>query len=254
MVLYFDTRFKRDASGKLVISPGQAIETYQDAANPTPDVAGLRWVLERLLELPESHAGAEQRAVWTRLLAAVPALPTGDRERREDHPAGGQDLRRPGQLGESRTLRRLSLPDLRRRQAGPRRRPAYMQSEVPRRHGLASGRHASGVPGPDRQGGRARRLPGRQPRRGEPLSGVLGTEFRLDPRPGPRRQPDDGARDHALAGRRRQESFVLPAWPKSWDVEFKLHAGRTTVEGVYRSGKFESLKVTPERPVKVCPP
>jgi len=40
---------------------------------------------------------------------------------------------------------------------------------------------------------------------------------------------------------------VLPAWPKKWNVEFKLRApAQTTVEGVYRDGKLESLKVTPE--------
>jgi len=40
---------------------------------------------------------------------------------------------------------------------------------------------------------------------------------------------------------------LLPAWPKDWDVSFKLHApGQTVVEGVYRDGKFENLNVTPE--------
>ena len=41
--------------------------------------------------------------------------------------------------------------------------------------------------------------------------------------------------------------FLLPAWPKQWDVEFKLRAPRqTVVEGVYRDGKMQSLRVTPE--------
>ena len=40
--------------------------------------------------------------------------------------------------------------------------------------------------------------------------------------------------------------FLLPAWPADWNVKFKLHAPKnTTVEGVYRKGKLESLKVTP---------
>ena len=39
---------------------------------------------------------------------------------------------------------------------------------------------------------------------------------------------------------------LFPAWPKEWDVEFKLHAPmKTTVEGVYRGGKLQTLKVTP---------
>lgn len=41
--------------------------------------------------------------------------------------------------------------------------------------------------------------------------------------------------------------YLLPAWPKDWDVAFKLHAPwRTTVEGEFKSGKLTGLKVTPE--------
>jgi hypothetical protein len=41
--------------------------------------------------------------------------------------------------------------------------------------------------------------------------------------------------------------FLLPAWPRAWDVEFKLHAPqRTLIEGVYRNGAVRSLRVTPE--------
>jgi len=44
-----------------------------------------------------------------------------------------------------------------------------------------------------------------------------------------------------------QHIYLLPAWPKTWDVSFKLHAAlNTTVECVYVGGKVTSLKVTPE--------
>jgi len=40
---------------------------------------------------------------------------------------------------------------------------------------------------------------------------------------------------------------VLPAWPKEWDVHFKLPApGQTTVELAYRDGALQQLDVTPE--------
>jgi hypothetical protein len=40
---------------------------------------------------------------------------------------------------------------------------------------------------------------------------------------------------------------LLPAWPKTWDVDFKLHAPRqTSVEGCVRNGEFVSLKIVPE--------
>ena len=44
-----------------------------------------------------------------------------------------------------------------------------------------------------------------------------------------------------------RQIFLLPAWPKEWDVEFKLHAPlKTLVEGTYRNGKLTSLRVTPQ--------
>ena len=44
---------------------------------------------------------------------------------------------------------------------------------------------------------------------------------------------------------------LFPAWPKEWDVDFKLHApGPTLVEGVLRGGKLQSLRVTPSERAK----
>ncbi len=43
------------------------------------------------------------------------------------------------------------------------------------------------------------------------------------------------------------EIYLMPAWPKDWDVDFKLHAPlQTTVEGRVEGGKVIDLKVTPE--------
>jgi len=41
--------------------------------------------------------------------------------------------------------------------------------------------------------------------------------------------------------------YLLPAWPKDWDVDFKLHAPQqTTMEVSIRKGKVVKLKVNPE--------
>jgi hypothetical protein len=41
--------------------------------------------------------------------------------------------------------------------------------------------------------------------------------------------------------------ILLPAWPKDWDVHFKLHApDKTSVELMYKHGKMEKLVVSPE--------
>ncbi len=50
---------------------------------------------------------------------------------------------------------------------------------------------------------------------------------------------------HSLPGK-QGKIRLLPAWPKDWDVEFKLHAPyKTVVEGTFLSGKVTRLNVTP---------
>ncbi|MCG8684200.1 MAG: hypothetical protein MI892_04955, partial [Desulfobacterales bacterium] len=40
---------------------------------------------------------------------------------------------------------------------------------------------------------------------------------------------------------------LFPAWPKNWDVDFKLHAPEnTTVEVLLKDGEVVSLKVSPK--------
>jgi alpha-L-fucosidase 2 len=40
--------------------------------------------------------------------------------------------------------------------------------------------------------------------------------------------------------------LLLPAWPKDWDADFKLHAPyHTTIEGKVRNGQLTELVVTP---------
>ena len=46
------------------------------------------------------------------------------------------------------------------------------------------------------------------------------------------------------AGRR---IIILPAWPREWDVDFKLYANyNTTVEARVRDGEILKLTVTPK--------
>jgi hypothetical protein len=51
---------------------------------------------------------------------------------------------------------------------------------------------------------------------------------------------------------------LLPAWPKEWNVDFKLHApGQTVVEAGVRDGKVVRLSVRPAsraKDVAISPP
>jgi hypothetical protein len=40
--------------------------------------------------------------------------------------------------------------------------------------------------------------------------------------------------------------YLLPAWPKEWDANFKLHLRHnTTIEGTVKNGKLSSWQVYP---------
>ena len=51
---FYDQHYPRDAEGKLRIEPSQSLETWHDATNPLPDLAGLHVLLPRLLAMPRN--------------------------------------------------------------------------------------------------------------------------------------------------------------------------------------------------------
>jgi hypothetical protein len=63
-----------DGNGHLVIYPGSAAETYKMAYNPSSTVAGLRTVLTRLLELPQTYLTDSSRANWQLMLSRIPPM------------------------------------------------------------------------------------------------------------------------------------------------------------------------------------
>jgi hypothetical protein len=244
---YFDTRFTRDASGKLVIQPTQAVETYwYDVVNDTPSVAGLQAVLERLLALPPGRILAADREDWQRIQQATPSLPV----RREGGsswvlPAERFNPKRSnienvelypiwpfGLLGVGRPDLELAVETFRRR---PEKASIGWQYD---------GQSAAAVGLADE----ARSL----------LVGKVGNSnprHRFPAMWGPNYDwlPDQ---DHGsnimltLQGMLLRpvgsRIYLLPAWPKAWSARFKLHApGRTVLEGQVRDGALVDLQVTP---------
>jgi len=88
LIAFFDQYWrKRDTHGKIVFDPAQSLETWHVAVNPLPEIAGLRFVLPRLLALPDNIAAETQRSRWARLLRELPPVPAAD--------VGGVKLLRP---------------------------------------------------------------------------------------------------------------------------------------------------------------
>ena len=57
---YIETRFTKRENGKLVIGPLNSIETYWDTTNPLPVIAGLQSTCERILRAEDTGEAARQ--------------------------------------------------------------------------------------------------------------------------------------------------------------------------------------------------
>ncbi|WP_289007285.1 DUF5703 domain-containing protein [uncultured Parabacteroides sp.] len=74
---FYHSFFSQDESGKLRITPTHSLETYWDnVCNDLPNIAGLHYVLNSLLDLPSDCSTAEDRLFWKKLRGSLPAVPT----------------------------------------------------------------------------------------------------------------------------------------------------------------------------------
>ncbi len=246
MLRYFDTRFKRDANGKLLLDPTQSIETYQTGVtNDTPNVAGLRAVLPRLLALPENVVDADTRARWTRLLSETPELPIGERKgKRVILPAKTFEGRANCENPELYTLFPFRLygvakPDLQLAQDSfdTRVEKAF--------HGWQQNAIEAAQFGRAEEARKMLVANAKRKHEGSRFPAFWGPNYDWIPD-----QCHGGNLLNTVQTMLMQTDgskiLLFSAWPKDWDVEFKLHApGKTTVEGVLRNGKLETLTVTP---------
>jgi len=258
VVTYYDQHWKRDTEGKILMSPAQAIETYQqDAVNPAPDIAGLMNVLPRLAALPENLVAEAQRAHWRKMQNELPPLPTGTTMNGKLPPRG---------VGEPNG-KRVLLPAL---HYGDSRNSENPELYAVFPYGLY------GMGKPDLQLARdtfaARRFPfakcwGQDGEEAALLGltdeakSVVQKEFTSY---GNQRfiwfwsknsdwipdMDNGGAGMETLQLMLMQcngrEIRLLPAWPKDWSADFKLHAPyQTTVEGHVENGRISGIIVNP---------
>ncbi len=76
---FYALHYPHDSSGRLKIHPSQALETWWETTNPMPEVAGLHYLLPRLLSLPDDALSVSDLGAWRALSARLPRLPIGKR-------------------------------------------------------------------------------------------------------------------------------------------------------------------------------
>ncbi|HEY3379356.1 MAG TPA: DUF5703 domain-containing protein [Armatimonadota bacterium] len=242
IVAFYDQHYPRDAAGRIHFTPAQSLETWHEADNPLPEIAGLRVVLDGLLQLP--GMGAAQRTAWTRLRGELPLLPTTVVQ--------GKTVLAPAVTfsKEANTenpelyaifpyrIYGVGKPDLDLAKAtfAARKFPknfCWGQDNIQLAY-LGMAKEAAELA---RNRFTAKTF-GRFPT-------IWNSSFDWI--------PDEDHGGSAMVGLQAMllqadgnAITLFPAWPKDWDVTFKLHAPqRTVVEGVYRHGTLERLVVTP---------
>jgi hypothetical protein len=243
---FYDQHYDCDENGRIRFEPAMSLETWHRAVNPLPEIAGLQWTLESLLNLPQDAVGAQRIERWSQLREQLPELPTEKRD--------GQTILLPAQEFDDRK-----------------------NSENPELYAIFPYR-LFGVGRLDLEVGRAtftaRRVQGTGGWRQDAIQAALlgltetareyvvqnfshsheGSRFPAFWGPNFDWIPDQDHGGVAMIALQKmlmqtvdERVLLFPAWPRNWDVEFRLHAPQqTTVEGVYRDGKLLSLCVTPQ--------
>ncbi len=246
------------AEGKLVVLPGTALETYKDALNPTPTLAALKVVLSSLVELSDDQLPAASRRRWKDMLGHVPEIGFRQRDgRRTISPAWQwshiQNVEIPqlypvfpwGLYGIGRPDLQVAIDTWRYGVDTPEQKQViswHQDAIFCARLGLTN---EAGVLTTRKMADSGRRFPtwwgpGHDwvPDQNWGGSGMIGVQEMLLQAVG-------------------QKLYVLPAWPRAWDVDFKLHApDNTTVEGVYHAGRIQRIVVSPSSRARdlVLPP
>jgi len=235
-----------DADGHLVLYPGSGAETYKMAYNSTSTIAALKTVLERLVELPS--LSDSKKVEWIAMLKTIPPITF---RQFDGHPT----------ISPAKLWERINNTE------SPQLYPVYPW-----------GIYGIGKPGldtaintfkydADLQKFRshigwkqdnifAARL-GLTDEAAKLTTAKLKDSGRRFPAfwgPGFDWTPDHNWGGSGMIGLQEmlmqadgKKIYLFPAWPKEWDVHFKLHAPyQTTVEGILKDGKLTDLKVLPE--------
>lgn len=247
VLTFFKLHFEKDEKGKLSIDPGMALETWWKVKNPSTDISGLRSVLSSLIEL---KAGSEvDQNNWNELLSIVPEIPM--------RKIGGKFAIAPGETWESKHNAEnpetyacfpfqnygvaLGTEDIvqttmeNRVSVDKYHHGCWTQDQIMWAY---AGNAKEAAYGLDKRFRRAE----------------IVVRFPLFGRVGPDECPDFdhlGSGSIALQKMLVQEGngkiILLPAWPKKWDADFKLHVSKGAIlTGTVKNGKLESWDITPK--------
>jgi len=242
---FFDEHYGLDASGRLDMTPSQALETWWDTTNPMPEVAGLHDLTRTVKALPAGLVPEELKGLLARLEPKLPPIPTREID-------GARMLAPAERFADKRNVENPELYAV-----YPFRLYGLGKPDIDLAIRALERREDRGHFG-WRQDDMFMALLGlaEDVRKGlVERASKWDAHHRFPAFWGPNYDwtPDQ---DHGgvlmktlqlmLLQAEGEVIRLLPAWPAGWDADFRLHApGRTVVEGRVRGGKLVKLEVTP---------
>ena len=245
VLTFYDQHWGRGDDGKILFKPAMSLETWQNVKNPLPEIVGITKVCSEIALL-ENLTTEKQRKEWRRLVSELPAVPVGthrgkrvlkpahelyDRPRNHENPElyAIFPYRAYG-VGKADMEIALNSFAIRR----IKKTGGWMQNAVKAACLGLTDEAAKLVTKNFSTWSKQHRFPA-----------MWGPNFDWVP------DQDHGsvaiiALQKMLLQYDGDKIQLLPAWPKHWDVDFKLHApNNTTIKGTYKSGKLNLLKVQP---------
>ncbi|MDD4191770.1 MAG: DUF5703 domain-containing protein [Mangrovibacterium sp.] len=242
---FFDQHWTRGRDGKILLDPAASLETWHTATNPVPELAGIRYVGERLLKIP---ADPDLKAQWKRTVSDLPPLPMITEN--------GQTRLLPAEKFSQKS--NIENPEL--YPIFPYRFFTLLSDSNEYQIGLNTwGKRLH----PEDFGwqqnciqaallGLTNEAQAMVVNRAQKVS----EGYRFPAFFGPNYDwiPDQCHPSVMMIALQRMllqcedtKIALLPAWPKEWDVKFKLHAPyKTVLEGSVKAGNLEALSVWPE--------
>lgn len=245
VITFFDQHWGRDKNGKILFDPAMALETYRKAVNPLPEIVGINKVCIELLKLPASEISESQQKQWQRLIEELPEIPT--------QIVDGKKLLAPAhKFSEKQNVENPELYAI-----FPYRTFGVEKEGLEMARQTFANRAFKQTGGWQQNAIKAAYL-GLTDEAAKLTStnfNTWNTQYRFPTNWGPNYDwtPDQDHGSVAMIALQRMllqydndKIYLLQAWPKDWDVEFKLVAPQNTVvEGEIKNGKIENIKITP---------
>lgn len=246
IVKFYDLHWGRDNKGKILFDPAMALETYNTAVNPLPEIVGINKICTELLNLSQSAISSAQRKQYTRLISELPAIPM-----REEN---GEKLLAPAH--EYSGKQNIENPEL--YAIFPYRKFGVGKDNLELAKRTFDKRAIKQTGGWQQNAIKAAYLGLTEEAANLSMQNfnTSNQKYRFPAMWGPNYDwtPDQDHGTVAMIALQRMlvqydgdEINLLPAWPKEWDVKFKLHAPKnTTIVASLKKGVLTELKVTPK--------